>query len=80
MMLSGPPIANADFIKERLQTLQREMLVGIASGESLLNMMTLLCHEVEALAPEVICSVISVDDDGRLSFVAGRVFPKPADG
>ncbi|MBY0559655.1 MAG: EAL domain-containing protein [Hyphomicrobium sp.] len=74
-MLSGAPLANADYVKERLQTLQREMLVGIASGESLLNVMTMLCHEVEALAPEVICSVISVDDDGRLSFIAGPSLP-----
>lgn len=75
MMLSGPPIANADYVKERLQVLQREMLVGIASGESLFSMMTLLCHEVEALASEVICSVIGVDDEGRLSFIAGPSVP-----
>jgi diguanylate cyclase (GGDEF)-like protein len=76
MMLSGPPIANADFIKERLQTLQRETLVGIASGESLIDTMSLLCRQVEALAPEVICSIISVDDDGRLSFIAGPSLPE----
>lgn len=76
MMLSGLPVANADFIKERLQALQREMLIGIASGETLLNVMSLLCHEVEALAPEAVCSVISVDDDGRLSFIAGPSLPE----
>ncbi len=76
MMMSGPPIANADYVKERLQLLQREMLVGIASGETLVNVMSLLCREVEALASEVVCSVIGVDDDGRLSFIAGPSLPE----
>ncbi|HET6388441.1 putative bifunctional diguanylate cyclase/phosphodiesterase [Hyphomicrobium sp.] len=52
------------------------MLVGIASGESLVNVMSLLCREVEALASEVICSVMGIDDEGRLSFIAGPSLPE----
>ena len=75
-MITAKPVPNPDFIKERLRALQREMLVGIASGESLLNVTTLLCHGVETLAPEVICSIVAVDSQSRLRFLAGPSLPE----
>jgi diguanylate cyclase (GGDEF)-like protein len=75
-LMTGKPDPNLDFIKERLRALQREMLVGIASGESLLKVLNLLCHGVESLAPDVICSVLAVDNQGRLRFLAGPGLPE----
>ncbi len=75
-MMAGEAVPNSDFIRERLRALQREMLVGIASGESLLNVMTSLCYGVESLAPEVICSILTVDSQNRLGFLAGPSLPE----
>lgn len=75
-MMTGNVVSNPDFIREKLRALQREMLVGIASGESLLNVMTSLCYGVESLAPEVICSILDVDSQGRLGFLAGPSLPE----
>ncbi|MBS0232384.1 MAG: EAL domain-containing protein [Proteobacteria bacterium] len=62
--------------EERLRCLQQQLLVGIALGDSLVNVMTALCNGVEALAPGVICSIVAVDDNGRLKFLAGPRLPQ----
>jgi len=52
--------------------LQRKVLEGLALCDSLMQVMTLLCAEVEILAPGVICSIMQVNADGRtLSPLAG---------
>lgn len=61
-------------VGERLHALQQEILVGIALGDSLENVLTTFCIGVEALAPGVICSISGVDDE-RLTFVAGPSVP-----
>lgn len=60
---------------ERLQSLQNAILESIARGEELAAIMIVLCERVEALAPGVICSVITVDDDFRLRPLAAPSLP-----
>jgi signal transduction histidine kinase len=52
--------------------LQRKVLEGLALCESLVQVMTLLCTEVETLAPGMVCSIMQVAADGlTLSPLAG---------
>lgn len=64
---------------ERLQSLQNAILESIARGEELAVVMVDLCKRVEALAPGVVCSVVTVDDDFRLRALAAPSLP-PAYG
>ncbi|HML27718.1 MAG TPA: EAL domain-containing protein [Hyphomicrobium sp.] len=57
-----------------MHALQQELLVGIALGDSLDNVLTTFCHGVEAIAPGVICSISGLADD-RLTFIAGPSIP-----
>lgn len=60
---------------ERLQSLQNAILEAIARGEPLAAIMATLCRRVEAIAPGVTCSVLAVDDDGRLQPLAAPSLP-----
>ncbi|RXT48058.1 hypothetical protein B6S44_23535 [Bosea sp. Tri-44] len=60
---------------ERLQSLQNAILESIARGEELAAIMTALCERVEALAPGVVCSVVTIDDDFRLRPISGPSLP-----
>ncbi|MCL2658673.1 MAG: EAL domain-containing protein [Betaproteobacteria bacterium] len=67
-------------IGDRLQTegvyeLQKAVLEAVALGRPLKVVLDLLCRRVEALAPEVICSVVAVDKDGCLRPMAGPSLP-----
>ncbi len=55
--------------------LQRDVLEAVALGRPLAAVMDLLCRGVEALAPEVICSVLSVDDTGHVHPLAAPSLP-----
>lgn len=57
-----------------MRALQQELLVGIALGDSLDNVLRTFCLGVEALAPGVICSISGLDDK-RLTFLAGPSVP-----
>jgi diguanylate cyclase (GGDEF)-like protein len=61
---------------ERLQSLQNAILESIARGEELAAIMTALCEQVEALAPGVVCSVVTIDDDFRLRPIAAPSLPR----
>lgn len=63
-------VAGRARVAESLNALQQELLVGIALGDSLSNVLMTFCHGVEALAPGAICSIAGVEDD-RLTFLAG---------
>jgi diguanylate cyclase (GGDEF)-like protein len=69
---------------ERLRDIQNEILEAIASGQNLSRVMDLLCLRVEELDPQIICSVLSVDGDGRLHPIAIPSLPpefsEPLDG
>ncbi|WP_293872502.1 MULTISPECIES: EAL domain-containing protein [unclassified Sphingomonas] len=58
-----------------LLRLQNAILGSIAKGDRLASTCTQLCVEVEALLPDVICSVLLVDDEGRLHPLAGPSLP-----
>lgn len=60
----------------QLQLLQQEILEGMASGMPLPEIMDLLCRRAEALAPSVICSVLTIDRDGRLHHLASPSLPE----
>ena len=61
---------------ERLQSLQNATLEAIARGEALAAIMTALCERVEVLAPGVICSVVTIDDEFRLRPLAAPSLPR----
>ncbi len=73
-----PPSAVMRFLDsaERLQALQNATLEAIASGEPLAAIMETLCRRVEAIAPGAICSVVTVDDAGRLQALAAPSLPQ----
>ncbi|WP_431102368.1 putative bifunctional diguanylate cyclase/phosphodiesterase [Roseateles noduli] len=60
--------------------LQRDVLEAVALGRPLAAVMDLLCRAVEALAPEVICSVLAVDEDGRVHPLAAPSLPTTFSG
>jgi hypothetical protein len=62
-------------VKERLRDIQHDVLVAVASGQPLADIMGQLCRAVEELAPEVICSILTVDRQGRLHPLAAPSLP-----
>jgi len=59
-----------------LHALQRDVLEAVASGQPLERVAHLLCRRVEQLAPAVVCSVLTVDDAGRLHPLAAPSLPE----
>jgi diguanylate cyclase (GGDEF)-like protein len=55
--------------------LQRDVLESVALGRPLRAVLDLLCRQMEALAPEVVCSVLRISGEGRLSPLAGPSLP-----
>lgn len=49
-----------------LHNLQAEVLEAVALGKPLAESMALLCQRVEVLAPDVLCTVLRVDEHGRV--------------
>jgi diguanylate cyclase (GGDEF)-like protein len=64
-----------DSTKTPLRILQQEILEAMASGVALPEIMKLLCLRAEAMAPSVICSVLTVDRQGRLHHLASPSLP-----
>jgi diguanylate cyclase (GGDEF)-like protein len=60
---------------ERLQFLQNQTLEAVARGEPLQQVMDALCLNVEAIAPGVTCSVLTVDAQSRLQPLAAPSLP-----
>ncbi|BBU60090.1 hypothetical protein MSC49_00250 [Methylosinus sp. C49] len=58
-----------------LRTLQHEVLERLARGKPLRETMDELCLRAEQLAPQVVCSVLTVDREGRLHPLAGPSLP-----
>jgi diguanylate cyclase (GGDEF)-like protein len=59
-----------------LRTLQHIVLESMARAEPLELVMDKLCREAEKLASGVLCSVLSVDREGRLHPLAGPSLPR----
>lgn len=85
LMVSRPPDQPLTFLLMRplddrdrgaaIEGLQRDILEAVATGQPLRAVMDLLCRQVEMLAPEVICSVLTVDAQGRLHPLAAPSLP-----
>ena len=60
---------------EGIDGLQREVLESIALGRPLRSVLDLLCRRVEALAPEVACSVLLIEKNGTVTPIAGPSLP-----
>ncbi|WP_158080821.1 bifunctional diguanylate cyclase/phosphodiesterase, partial [Pelomonas sp. KK5] len=58
-----------------ITALQREVLEAVALDMALPETMRLLCQRVEALAPGVICTVLSVDAEGLVHPLAAPSMP-----
>lgn len=55
--------------------LQRDVLEAVALGRPLRAVLDLLCRQVEALAPEVICTIVRIDAARRIRPLAGPSLP-----
>jgi diguanylate cyclase (GGDEF)-like protein/PAS domain S-box-containing protein len=64
-----------DITESRIQALQREALGCIASGGSLNELAGLICRHAEGLTPDVICSILRVDEAGLLHPLAAPSLP-----
>lgn len=67
--------ATAEREAEGISLLQREVLESVASDQDLGIVMDLLCRRVEALAPELMCSVLRVDSAGLVHPCAAPSLP-----
>src|ERR1700675_1955171 len=59
-----------------VRDLEREILKAVATGRPLSETMDLLCRRVEALVPSTLCSVLAVDQNGRLLHLASPSLPE----
>ena len=59
----------------RIQSLQHDVLEAVAQDAPLSDVMTLICERVEAMFPEVVASVLAVDEDSRLRPLAAPSLP-----
>jgi diguanylate cyclase (GGDEF)-like protein len=60
---------------EGIESVQREVLESVVLGRPLRSVLDLLCRRVEALAPEVVCSVLLIEKNGTLTPIAGPSLP-----
>ncbi|WP_445678612.1 EAL domain-containing protein [Radicibacter daui] len=57
--------------RKQLQLLQHKVLAAVVRDVDLLAVWDILCREVEAIAPEVVCSVVHVDERGFIDMMVG---------
>ena len=62
-------------VEEQLKNLQHEVLVAIASGVALSEVMAIVCRRAEQVAGKAICSILRVDVAGFLRPVAAPSLP-----
>ena len=60
---------------KQIQRLQRDVLEAIAQDQPVPAVMALICQRVEAMSPDVICSILAVDEDQRLRPLAAPSLP-----
>jgi diguanylate cyclase (GGDEF)-like protein/PAS domain S-box-containing protein len=61
---------------KQIQRLQRDALAAIAEDRPLTEVMNLIATRVEALAPDVVCSVLAVDREKRLRPLSAPSLPE----
>jgi diguanylate cyclase (GGDEF)-like protein len=62
-------------LENKLKEIQHEILVMVASGEPLPEVMNHLCVRAEEIVPNAICSVLRVDSSKRLRSLAAPSLP-----
>lgn len=62
-------------ISDRLNQLRNEIIEAVAGGLALADMGDRLCRSAEALAPGVICSILTVDEEDRIHPVSSPSLP-----
>ncbi len=67
--------AERDDESSHISALQREVLEAVAQGRQLEQVMRLLCERVDAIAPEVSCSVLAIDEQRCLRPIAAPGLP-----
>jgi len=67
-------------VEDRLRDIQNEILILIASGKALSEVMEVLCIRAEAIATSAVCSVLRVDSSGRLRPLAAPSLPEAYSG
>ena len=60
---------------KQIQSLQRDVLEAIAQDRPVKEVMSLICQRVEAISPDIICSILGVDDEGCLRALAAPSLP-----
>ncbi len=60
---------------KQIQRMQRDVLEAIAQDRPLREVMELLCQRVEAIAPDIVCSILAVDEEQRLRPLAAPSLP-----
>jgi diguanylate cyclase (GGDEF)-like protein/PAS domain S-box-containing protein len=60
---------------KQIQALQRDVLEAIAQDRPVKEVMELICRRVELIAPDVVCSILGVDDSRRLRALAAPSLP-----
>jgi len=61
--------------RQKLQDLQRDMLQALTSDVPLADLAHFLCRRVEAIAPEIVCSILLVDEERKLRPLAAPNLP-----
>jgi diguanylate cyclase (GGDEF)-like protein len=59
-----------------LRALQHDVLEGVARDLPVQRVMDRLCLQAERLAPDVVCSILAVDSEGRLRSLAAPSLPR----
>ena len=57
------------------EVLQHKVLDAMAHERPMLDIMSLICREVERIAPEVVASIVAVDAEGRIRTLAAPSLP-----
>ena len=65
-----------DVSNAMLQRLQGEILEAVARGQTLAEVADLLCRRAEAMAPDVLCSILLVDAQGGMRSLAAPSLPE----
>lgn len=60
---------------KQIQRLQRDVLEAIAQDRPLREVMDLICRRVELIAPDVVCSILAVDEEQLLRPLAAPTLP-----
>lgn len=64
-----------DVTESRMLALQRDMLEFIAGGATPQELADLICRRAESLTPDAVCSILRIDEAGRLRPLAAPSLP-----